>query len=72
MKRSIRVAIMSAVTTLSLLGGIGVADAGITMLKDSNFANPTFTHTHPFAKQHIVLQVSQDNPARWGVALSNA
>jgi len=72
MKRSIRVAIMGAVTAFSLLGGISVADAGITILKDSNFASPTFTHSHPFAKEHIVLQVSQASPARWGLVLSNA
>lgn len=73
MKRSIRMAIMGVVTAFSFLGGIGAADADSTsMLKDFHFAHPTFTHPHPFAKAHIILQISQDNPARWGLALSNA
>ncbi|WP_203525088.1 DsrE family protein [Acidithiobacillus ferrianus] len=72
MKRSIRISIMSVVTTCFLLGGIGVADANPSMLKGYSFAKPTFVHEHPFATAHIVLQVSQGDPARWGLALSNA
>lgn len=28
--------------------------------------------THPFATQHYVLQVSQNDPARWNLAMNNA
>ena len=46
--------------------------ANVSMLHDFDFAKPMFIHKHPFAKYHVVLQVSQDNPARWNLTLNNA
>lgn len=35
-------------------------------------ASATGSDSHPFAKYHYVIQVSQDNPARWTLAMNNA
>ncbi len=37
-----------------------------------DFQKPRYAHPHPFAHEHLVMQVSQDNPKRWALALSNA
>jgi len=56
---------------LLLLGAVP-SWANVSMLKDFDYAKPTFIHDHPFAIAHVVLQVSQDNPARWNLTLNNA
>lgn len=43
-----------------------------SMLKTFKFDHPTFVHKLPFAKQHVVMQVSQGNPHRWNLTLNNA
>jgi len=36
-----------------------------------NFNQPQFSQSLPFAKEHLVVQVDQGNPHRWGLALAN-
>ncbi|OFC34889.1 hypothetical protein, partial [Acidithiobacillus caldus] len=55
---------------LLLLGAVP-SWANVSMLKDFDYAKPTFIHDHPFAIAHVVLQVSQDNPALWNLTLNN-
>lgn len=43
-----------------------------SMLNTFKFNHPTFVHKLPFAKRHVVMQVSQDNPHRWNLTLNNA
>lgn len=49
----------------------GSARANPSMLKNFNFDHPVFLHAHPFAKRHAVIQVDQENPARWHLVLNN-
>ncbi len=37
-----------------------------------DFDKPTFTHSVPFARHNVVLQVSGDDPNKWSLALNNA
>ncbi|MCE5420609.1 MULTISPECIES: DsrE family protein [Acidithiobacillus] len=53
-----------------MLFGVGVATANVSMMKDFNFDHPAFAHDHPFASRKLVVQVSQDNPARWDLVLN--
>lgn len=55
-----------------LVLGMGNAYANVSMLKDFHFDHPTFVHDVPFAEAHVVIQVSQDDPARWDLTLNNA
>lgn len=50
----------------------GTAAANTSMLKTFNFDHPVFKHQLPFATAHLVIQVSQGNPARWNLVLNNA
>jgi intracellular sulfur oxidation DsrE/DsrF family protein len=43
-----------------------------SMLDDFNFNQPEFLHKLPFAEYQIVIQVSEDNPKLWNLALNNA
>ncbi len=54
------------------LGMTPSARAATPTLAPFDFNNPTFTHSHPFAKAHVVIQVSQDSPAVWTLTLNNA
>lgn len=49
----------------------GAARANPSMLKTFSYEHPVFLHPHPFATRHVVVQVSQDDPARWHLALNN-
>jgi intracellular sulfur oxidation DsrE/DsrF family protein len=49
----------------------GVAHANPSMLKSFKFDQPSYLQSHPFAKAHVVMQVDQDNPKRWTLALNN-
>ncbi|MDA8120521.1 MAG: DsrE family protein [Gammaproteobacteria bacterium] len=42
-----------------------------TLFHHYDFNKPQFIHSHPFAKEHLVVQVDQGNPHRWSLALSN-
>ena len=42
-----------------------------TLFHHYNFNKPQFIHSHPFARAHLVVQVDQGNPHRWGLALNN-
>jgi len=42
-----------------------------TLFHHYDFNKPQFTQSHPFAKQHLVVQIDQGNPHRWFLALSN-
>ncbi|WP_298135372.1 DsrE family protein [Acidiferrobacter sp.] len=42
-----------------------------TLFHHYNFNKPQFIHSHPFAREHLVVQVDQGRPARWNLALSN-
>ena len=42
-----------------------------TLFHHSDLNKPQFIHSHPFAKEHLVVQVDQGKPHRWGLALSN-
>ncbi|MGC8467032.1 MAG: DsrE family protein [Acidithiobacillus sp.] len=64
--------LLTALALPLLLLGAAPAWANVSMLKDFDYAKPTFIHDHPFAIAHVVLQVSQDNPARWNLTLNNA
>ncbi|MEY2342487.1 hypothetical protein AB4090_10305 [Acidithiobacillus sp. IBUN Pt1247-S3] len=65
-----RIVFVLAIPILLTLGTSPVW-ANVSMLNDFNFAKPTFIHDHPFAKYHVILQVSQDNPGRWNLTLNN-
>lgn len=54
-----------------LLVWSAAAAAQVSMLKDYNFDKPTFVHKHEFAKRHVVLQISEDDPKLWNVVLNN-
>ena len=55
------------------LFGTGLAQAANpSMLNDFKFDAPTYIHKLPFAKYDVVLQVSEDEPARWDLVLNNA
>lgn len=57
---------------LLLFAGAQAARANMSMLDDFDFNKPAFQTDMPFATAHLVLQVSQDDPARWNLALNNA
>ncbi|MHB1302942.1 MAG: DsrE family protein [Acidiphilium sp.] len=48
------------------------ARANPSMLKTFDYAHPIFAHPHPFAAARVVIQVREDDPVRWSMALSNA
>ena len=48
------------------------AAANPSMLKTFRFDHPAFVHEHSFAKHHLVMQVSEADPARWNLVLNNA
>jgi intracellular sulfur oxidation DsrE/DsrF family protein len=54
-----------------LVAGAATAHANPSMLKTFKFDQPAFIKDHPFAKAHVVIQVSQDDPARWHLVLNN-
>lgn len=62
------------VVVACLLGFVWVntASANMSMLKNFQFDHPVFEHKLPFAKAHLVLQISQADPARWTLVLNNA
>ncbi|WP_101538927.1 DsrE family protein [Acidithiobacillus marinus] len=66
----------SMMPVMGLLGmtaaSANVDSANVSMLHDFHFNHPTFIHNLPFAEHHVVIQISQDNPARWNLALNNA
>jgi hypothetical protein len=47
------------------------AVAQVSMLKNFDFDKPAFVHAHEFAKRHVVLQVSQNDPKIWELVLNN-
>ncbi|WP_291524984.1 DsrE family protein [Acidithiobacillus sp.] len=53
-----------------MLGHTGAAMANVSMLKTWSFDHPTYLHDHPFATKHLLVQVSEGDPARWKVALN--
>ena len=55
-----------------VLASRGIARANPSMLNNFNFDHPTFEHPHAFATHHVVIQVSQGDPARWNLVLNNA
>ena len=57
------------------IGAIGIAKpahANVSMLGNFDYAHPAFKNSMPFATVHLVIQVSQDDPALWNLALNNA
>ncbi|WP_024895458.1 DsrE family protein [Acidithiobacillus thiooxidans] len=69
---TLRRMISSFLIPLAMLLGMGVASANVSMLHDFNFAHPKFIHALPFATHKLVVQVSQDNPARWTLVLNTS
>ena len=55
----------------SLLFSLG-AGASQSLLQGYSYDHLKLVHELPFAKHHAVLQVSQDDPALWNLALNNA
>ena len=53
---------MIAALMVCLGGGVSLAWAETSMLQSYKFETPEFLHPHPFAKAHVVQQVSEDNP----------
>ncbi|WP_083251348.1 DsrE family protein [Acidihalobacter yilgarnensis] len=43
-----------------------------SLFKNYNYDKPEFVHSLPFAKEHVVIQVSQADPKRWNLVLNNA
>ena len=70
MERARNVSMIAAMITC-LGGGISPALAETSMLQSYNYEKPEFVYAHPFAKAHVVLQVSEDNPQLWGLTLNN-
>lgn len=51
----------------------GPAHAEIwSIYKNWDFAKPQFIHSLPFATEKVLLQVTQGEPERWNLVLSNA
>ena len=61
----------AAVAATLLAGGMASAQTNPSMMKTFKFEQPTFIKAHPFAKAHVVIQVSEDEPARWHLVLNN-
>ena len=57
---------------LFIIFGTTLAVANVSMLHDFHFDHPAFVHDHPFANRKLVVQISQDNPARWNLALNTS
>ncbi|MGH7067745.1 MAG: DsrE family protein [Acetobacteraceae bacterium] len=70
----IRNAVLGGMFGLALLlgGFVPATAANPSMLKTFSFDHPTFVKPHPFATLHVVIQVSENDPARWNLALNNA
>lgn len=71
MTRIWKLAAGGALAATLFAGGVVNAQTNPSMLKTFNFDQPTFIKPHPFAKAHVVIQVSQDDPARWTLVLNN-
>ncbi len=52
--------------------GAAPAQANMSMLDNFNYDQPAFKTSMPFATTHAVIQVSEDDPARWSMVLNNA
>jgi intracellular sulfur oxidation DsrE/DsrF family protein len=63
-----------AILALALLGAgaMQAQAANPSMLHDFHFDKPAFIHDLPFARTNLVIQVSEDDPQRWALALNNA
>ncbi|MHB1511886.1 MAG: DsrE family protein [Acidiferrobacter sp.] len=61
---------LSAVLVAGLLSAPALAE-NWTLFRHYDFQKPQFIHAHPFAEQHLVVQVDQGRPSRWALALSN-
>ena len=72
--RLVRITLRAAALALVIGGTASAAPppANVSMLKDFKFDHPIFVHHLPFAERHLVLQVSQADPARWTFVLNNA
>lgn len=70
--RALRAFRLLAAAVLILGAALPTYAANPSMLKDFDFDKPTFIHDLPFAQYKLVLQVSEDNPERWALALNNA
>ena len=57
---------------LVIVFGTTTALANVSMLHDFHFDHPAFIHDHPFANRKLVVQVSQDDPARWNLVLNTS
>lgn len=72
MERTRRAVLGGGIAMLLLGGGIARARANPSMLKTFKFDQPELIKQHPFATVHLVIQVSENDPARWTLALNNA
>ncbi len=61
---------LSAVLVVGFLSAPAFAE-NWTLFRHYDFHKPEFIHAHPFATQHLVVQVDQGRPQRWALALSN-
>lgn len=69
---NLRHILTTTLVSLILMLGIGSASANVSMLHDFTFSQPKFIHNLPFASHKLVVQVSQDNPARWHLVLNTS
>ncbi len=71
-----RARVCTRLATAALAAGLGLAApahaAHWELQKNWNYDKVAFIHDLPFAQKQIVLQVSQDDPALWNLALNNA
>ena len=69
--KSLRIA-LPAIISLIALSWLSPAWAeNWSLMKHYSFDKLQFVKEHPFAKQHLVVQVSQGNPKRWTLVLNN-
>jgi len=72
MNRVSKLAASAVLATTLFTSGMSTAQANRSMLNTFNFDHPAFVKSYPFAKAHVIIQVSDDDPANWNLALNNA
>jgi intracellular sulfur oxidation DsrE/DsrF family protein len=71
MNRPRYLALIAAVAVLALYGLQPAQAENWSLYKNFSFAKLQLVHPKPFAKQHVVIQISQGDPQRWNLVLSN-
>lgn len=72
MQRSPRTVALALVFAAGLFTAMPAGAANWSLYNHWDFAKPGFAHDLPFATQKVILQVSEDDVARWNLVLNNA